>query len=131
MGLYSDSLVKKKEKLERELMKVNEMLNQFSQPLVDEELKNVNFDGDIIFVDAPRFLYNLDKDMVHVSQYMGNMEIMEDRIKSINVGTYQITDNETILDFFDTLEEQKKVAFYLSPTGSIYHDGRRIRVASF
>ena len=133
MGLYKDSLMQKKKKLEEELIDVDELiLNQYNL-IVDEELKNINYGGKIMFVDRPRFSYNLSKDMINIPKFIDNVELIEDKIKNISVGSYKISDEYTISDFFDTLneEEHKRVVFYLSPIGSIYHEGREVRVAAF
>lgn len=131
MSIYKNSLLERKKKLEKELQEIDIQLTN-EHIIADGELKNIDFNGNILFVDKPSFSYNITRDMIHVDKFIGNFEIRDEKIKHIVVGTYQISDENTIATFFDSLgDDITRVVFYLTPSGSIYHEGRKIRVSAF
>lgn len=133
MGIYRESLIRRKQELFNMLNKFNELDVLNNEKLLDNELRNIEFgDKKILFVETPTFDYNLTYDMLDVSQYIGNIKYIKDEIKTVVVGTLQITDDYNLQNFVNSLDnEHKRIAFYLSPNDSIYHDGRVVRLAAF
>jgi hypothetical protein len=132
MSTYLKGLKDKRDNLEKELLLVNNEINKMENKLVDNELKDIEFNGKLIFVDTPIFEYNIDKEMIHKDLFIGIISLKEDNIKRIQVSDLLITDDFKIGDWFNSLgEEHKRVAFYLTENGSIYHNDRIVRVAAF
>jgi len=131
--VYKDFLIDRKNQLELELERINQEIDSYSSNIIDEELKNVNPGKiKIMFVESPSFLYDIKKDALVNPIMYNNTMILGDGVRRIVVGNYKVTDDNTLSDLFNSFDDEiKRVAFYLSPSGSIYHDGRLVRLAAF
>jgi len=132
MGIYKDSLISMKNRMEKEIEDINNKIRLSDNILIENELKDLNLDDKIVlFVDKPSFYYNFTKEIVDEGIFINNTRLLDDKIKNIIVGIAQLSDENTLVDFFNSIDtDYKRVAFYIVDN-SIYHSGRKIRVALF
>lgn len=131
MNIFKKSLLEQRSKLIALINKIDDDLN--NNEYIKNELEEIDFRGKkVFFTNTPAFLYNEELDIINYSpNIIGNFSI-EDNVRNITVGDLQINKDFTLQDWVDSLEEeQSKVAFYPSESGSLYHEGRRVRVAAF